>query len=535
MTDRNRLVELKREALWRKWSKDEAAFLRDCWYIQTPASGKVLFDCRQAQLDGLNHWKKNRYSLTLKARQIGWSTLVAAHVAWLAIFKADQNIIMISRTEREAVTLLRKTKFGFRSLPSWVADRAPSQVGDNQQRIQLSNGSQISSMPSASDPARGESATLIVVDEWAFLPNPEEAWASIEPVADVGGSIIGLSTPNGSGNFFHGLWVGSTTGNNQFKPMFQPWSANSDRDQEWYEAKKRALPSWQLAQEYSSNPEEAFIRSGRTVFDIDALNAMVVPVEPQRGFLQELTSNRDFQWRPNYDDINPNDPLRVWETPKMNTAYVIGADTAEGLEWGDYSSAHVISMETGSVVATWHGHIAADLFADELFKLGLWYNTALLGVESNNHGLTTITALRRLGYQKLFRRRRLNSTAGRTAMMEFGWQTSKTSKPLMIDELAADLRGGHLGLQCAETLAELRTYVRDEAGRMSGSPYDDRVISLAIANQMTRFAYNPEYHVEEDTYMTFDWWANLESPSQEQFDDDWTIGEHSVRGTTRTY
>ena len=64
------------------------------------------------------------------------------------------------------------------------------------------NGSQITSMPSASDPARGESATLIVVDEWAFLPNPEEAWASVEPVADVGGRdrITQLDEAAGAGN-----------------------------------------------------------------------------------------------------------------------------------------------------------------------------------------------------------------------------------------------------------------------------------------------------------------------------------------------
>ena len=129
-------------------------------------------------------------------------------------------------------------------------------------------------MPSASDPARGESATLVVVDEWAFLPNPEEAWASIEPVADVGGRIIGLSTANGSGNFFHELWVGAETGNNRFEPMFFPWSASEDRDESWYQSKKeQSMLSWQLAQEYpSSTPEEAFIKSGNPVFDLDVLD-----------------------------------------------------------------------------------------------------------------------------------------------------------------------------------------------------------------------------------------------------------------------
>ena len=136
------------------------------------------------------------------------------------------------------------------------------------------NGSQIVSMPSASDPARGESATLIVVDEWAFLPNPEEAWSSIEPVADVGGRIIGLSTANGSGNFFHHLWTGASTGNNKFESMFFPWSATEDRDDAWYESKVKAMLPWQLSQEYPTTPEEAFVRSGNPVFDLDMLDAL---------------------------------------------------------------------------------------------------------------------------------------------------------------------------------------------------------------------------------------------------------------------
>jgi hypothetical protein len=156
----------------------------------------------------------------------------------LAFFKEDQNIIDLSRTEREAVLLLRKTKYGFKHLPDWMLERGPTQQVEHQQRMVFSNGSQVTSMPSASDPARGESASLVVVDEWAFLPNPEEAWASIEPVADVGGRIIGLSTANGSGNFFHHLWTGAVTGNNRFDAMFFPWSASEDRDESWYEGKK---------------------------------------------------------------------------------------------------------------------------------------------------------------------------------------------------------------------------------------------------------------------------------------------------------
>jgi hypothetical protein len=224
----------------------------------------------------------------LKARQIGWTTLVAAHQFWLAFFKPDQNIIDLSRTERESVLLLRKSKYGFNHMPEWMLERGPDSLVEHQQKMVFSNGSQITSMPSASDPARGESASLVVVDEWAFLPNPEEAWASIEPVADVGGRIIGLSTANGSGNFFHQLWVGSQTGSNRFEPMFFPWSATEDRDEAWYQSKKDSMLSWQLAQEYPTTPEEAFIKSGNPVFDLDSLEAMNSMVEEgQAGYLWE--------------------------------------------------------------------------------------------------------------------------------------------------------------------------------------------------------------------------------------------------------
>ena len=285
----SRLAELRQEVEWRKCVRSEKYFFENYWFIAHPAYGRILFALREAQSKALEEWEENRYSLTLKARQIGWTTLVAAHQFWLAFFKADQNIIDLSRTEREAVLLLRKTKYGHKHLPGWMVDRGPKSLVEHQQRMAFDNGSQIVSMPSASDPARGESATLIVVDEWAFLPNAEEAWASIEPVADVGGRIIGLSTANGSGNFFHELWVNAQTGSNKFESMFFPWSATGDRNEDWYADKQASMLPWQLAQEYPTTPEEAFIRSGNPVFDLDILDAMQIHVQAGRyGYLHEL-------------------------------------------------------------------------------------------------------------------------------------------------------------------------------------------------------------------------------------------------------
>jgi hypothetical protein len=98
----------------------------------------------------------------------------------------------------------------------------------------------------------------------------------------------------------------------------------------------------------------------------------------------------------------------------------------------------------------------------------------------------------------------------------------------MIDELGQALKNEELVLHCEYTIAELRTFVRNERGGMSGSPHDDRVMALALANQMRKYAYIPEYVQNTDDSYTFDWWLrNLDgvAPRTDQ------IGSHLSRGT----
>ena len=90
------------------------------------------------------------------------------------------------------------------------------------------------------------------------------------------------------------------------------------------------------------------------------------------------------------------------------------------------------------------------------------------------------------------------------------------------------LRAGELTIHDQYTLAELRTYKRNERGSMSGSPHDDRVMALALANQMRQYAFMPEFTPKVDDYWTVDWFARMVKPDETQ---DWRIGTHTVRGT----
>jgi hypothetical protein len=534
------VTQLLHEREWRKCSPrtDDPAALLDAFeyfcgtygYIKHPDKGRIRFELFDSQRESVDLWIRNRYSLMLKARQLGFSTLVAVYAFWLTFFNTDRVVIMLSRTERDAIKLLSKAKYTYRFLPDWMKLRGPP-MNPTQTKMEFANESYIESLPSASDPARGESVYLAVVDELAYLPNSDEAWASIEPVADVGGRVIALSTANGEGNLFHSLWVGATTGNNRFKCLFHPWWANG-RDDNWYETKKADLPEWQLAQEYPDNPDEAFLKSGRPVFSLEMLRSLE-PRDPiVEGFLDV---DRSHIFRADHGG-----PLRIWAMPHTDGRYAIGADPSQGMEHGDFTSVHVINVRNGDVVATWHGRIDPDqLGTDVLAPLGRWYGDALIGVENNNHGLSTLHALRRARYHPLYMQRspRYKRSIPTDIM---GYRTSQITKPVMIDELNMALRDGTIHLYEAETIAELRSFVRDERGRMSGSPFDDRTISLAIAYQMTKYVFLKQYEPHREPGPGTMGWMERQlygdapfekmSTSRRAFEPT-PLGEHWVRST----
>jgi hypothetical protein len=462
-------------------------------FIRHPEKGRIKFDPFEAQIEAAQTFFSNRYSLVLKARQIGFSTLVALYSLWHAAFHRDRPILMLSRTERDAIKLLQKAKYALQYLPEWMKERL-GPYSMTQTKIVFSNGSDIESLPST-NPARGESAYLIIVDELAFLLNSQEAWSAIEPAADIGGRVVMLSTANGEGNLFHELWVAATAGNNRFEPLFFPWSA-ADRDQDWYDAKATDLPEWQMAQEYPDDADEAFLKSGRPVFDLRILRAIETRDPKSKGHI-----NTEGEFIPDGGD------LWIWDEPEADEKYVIGADVAQGFEHGDFSVATVIACRSAKVVAVFHAHIDPDLFATVvLARLGKMYNQALIGVESNQHGLTTLKELaNKAKYFPIYYQR--SPKYKRSVPTDvLGFRTDQVSKPLIIDGLNKAMREGLL-IPDSNTIAELKTFTRKSTGKTGGSPYDDRTMALAIGNEMRRFVYFAEFTPDKTPQPgTFGWW-----------------------------
>lgn len=216
-------------------------------------------------------------------------------------------------------------------------------------------------------------------------------------------------------------------------------------------------------------------------FNLDQLDELQKKaVEPSfRGFLTETRENI-LHVKP---ELNKEGYVCMWAPPVGNKRYVIGADVAEGIEGGDYSAAYVLDREDCSIAAAWHGHMEPEMFATELAKLGVLYNQANIGVENNNHGLTTLTALKNLGYPRIYIHKSLDlRTKG---IDRLGFRTTPQSKYLLIDGV-----GGYLDaiktegtIVDGDLISELMTFGVDETGKLGAQEgcFDDRVISFALA------------------------------------------------------
>ena len=68
----------------------------------------------------LTFWRENPYSIVLKSRQLGMSTLSAGYSLWLMTFHKDKNILCIATKQETAKNMVTKVKFMFENLPSWL-------------------------------------------------------------------------------------------------------------------------------------------------------------------------------------------------------------------------------------------------------------------------------------------------------------------------------------------------------------------------------------------------------------------------------
>tara|TARA_R100001244_G_scaffold87887_1_gene67114 strand:- start:922 stop:1890 length:969 start_codon:yes stop_codon:yes gene_type:complete len=253
-----------------------------------------------------------------------------------------------------------------------------------------------------------------------------------------------------------------------------------------------------IKQEYPLTEDDAFITMGGSVFGEDIQDYPQMKALPRKDIdIKKLCQFDESIEDPDEHIINERDLdfLRLYDYPVKDERYCIGADTSGGFSDSDYSSAWVINSKTRALVLEWHGRIDPDLFGVQLLKMARCYNEAFLGIEVNNHGLTTINEIKD-EYANLYRRERRDKITNELTK-HIGWNTSSKSKDELIDEIKRNLRNRDVPAIPEPLRKELSTFIRKENGTLEAETgcYDDRVMSLGITLMMVR--YNPFYEIKQ--------------------------------------
>jgi hypothetical protein len=460
-------------------------------------------------------------AIILKGRQQGISTVVGGRLIFRTSQHKARKALVVAHKADSTRALFDMTRRYYENLPDLLKPQTKYSSRAELVFDALESGYMVATA-GGDGIARGETLQYLHLSEVAFWPkNAAQANFNslIQAVPETVGTEVYIeSTANGVTGVFADLWRGAVAGENGFIPVFIPWFWQKeyrapvpkgfertpdeqklvdlyglDNKQLVWRRKKVAQNGLELfKQEYPCTPEEAFLTTGRPVFDQDRLADKLREVgKPIRRESMNITET-DFE-------PDPRGDLYVYAEPQLTDTYTIGADVAMGVRGGDFSVAQVLDGKR-RLVATYRGHIHPDLFARVLYVLGRRYNDALVSAEVNNHGLLTNVRLSKdLNYPNVYQTVVVDHVLDRETT-RVGFETNSKTKPMIVDLLRAAFRDGQIDVSDRQTLEEMRAFIVTEDGKLEAEPgyHDDTVLALAIANYCHQEPWVPVPVADED-------------------------------------
>jgi hypothetical protein len=457
-----------------KCAQDPVHFMKKYCFIQHPQRGRIQFQLFPFQEKVLKLFRDNPYNIVLKSRQLGLSTLSAGYALWLMTFYEDKNVLTLATTQATARNLVSKVQFMYENLPSWLKIEA---VENNKLSLKLKNGSKIHAKSSSTDAARSEAVSLLLVDEAAFIDNIADTWAAAQQTLATGGGAIILSTPNGTGNWFHQMWVKAESQENDFLPIRLPWFVHPERDETWRKRQDELLGDPRLA---AQECDCDFSTSGDTVFYSEYIEFY------EKTYVKEPLERRGA-------DQN----LWIWEPVDYSRDYMVVADVARG-DGKDYSAFHIIDVESNVQVGEYKGQIGTKEFGHLLFGIATEYNNALLVVENANVGWHVVQVLIDRNYPNLYYSPKNGDITadsyfdqyGDTSGMLPGFTMSTRTRPIAIGKFQEGVSDRGVTIQSKRLIEEMKVFIWKNGRPEAQTGYnDDLVLSFSIGMLMRETAF----------------------------------------------
>jgi hypothetical protein len=441
-------------------------------------------------------------AIVLKARQQGISTYCAARVFWKTFFTPYTRSVVMAHDSATSDALFNMSRNIIDNM-----EEPPALNKSNAKEILFEHNKSGYRLytAGAKEAGRGTTPTIAHLSEVGFWQFDEQILAGLfQGISqEVGTEVILESTANGASGEFYRLYQGAMRGENEYIPIFLPWfitpeyrrTAPQDMElttEEWELLETYDLDNDQLywrrlkigesgerkfKQEYPSSPEEAFLVTGNSVFDQEAVNSIAVKAP---NYVREFDENSNY-----FEDAREGH-LEVWIPPSFDDRFIIGADVSLGVGQ-DYSTAVVLNKERQVCALFRDNFTDPSNFGDILFYLGRYFNNALLAVESNSLGIATLNRLKQMNYINLYYQTKaanlLNDEGGKP-----GFRTTVSTKPMIIGNLKRAVEEEDLWIPSDVIVGELKTYVSAENGSTNAlaGNFDDTVMALAIAFEAYR-------------------------------------------------
>lgn len=508
----NEVVEYTPEQLLelKKCMNDPIHFAKTYVKIQHPKRGAIPFKLYDYQERLMLAFKNNRYNIVLSARQTGKSITSAIFLLWYACFHDDKNILIASNKEKGAKEMIHRIRYAYENLPFFLKPGV-TEDGWNKHSVAFDNGSRINSTATSEDSGRGESISLLFLDEFAFVKPgiQEEFWTSILPTLSTGGNCIMSSTPNGDADKFAQLWRESQVGlkvdmseatdedgepiqkellgNEEvtFIPHHVRWDEPPGRDETFKKQQISLLGELKWRQEY----ECEFLSSDALLIDSRVSSNLLKLTYPPKYIKNEIV---------------------FWDDIKENSTYLVGVDPSTG-SGRDFSVIQVFEFPSMTQVAEYRANSMSspEVYAKLKWLLGLVDNKgsiAYFSIENNGVGEGIIALY-------------LNDEnppdaefVSEEGSKRYGMVTTNKTKVKACVNLKQIVESGKIHINSKILITEIKTFVRKRASYEAqyGSTDDCISATLIVLRMLEEIAaydqdaFNRLYTYDENDYLDGD-------------------------------
>ena len=444
----------------------------------------------------------------LKARQKGFSTFIAGLIFVKTIFTPGQSAAIVADISDHARILFEKYQFFYENLPEELKLKI---IKSNVQELVVEHKNHLRSSirvtVQGNASGRGATYQMLHLSECAFWDNLGSTLTSLLQTVSSENmeSMIFLETTANGANEYKLRWDRDVSGKTPFISKFYPWFTTEDYKAKYiYDFDK---PKWlveyaekynlseaqvvwlynkweelsedlsALRQEFPSNPIEAFITSGNSVFNVELLQnrkeEIMHNLPREQGFFSySKTSSADG--RITISDVKFLESrfgeIKIYKEVNPLHPYVICYDPAVGGE--DYNAMHVFDNYTGEQVATYHkNRCDVDECVYQMYCLGKYYNNAMATAEQNN-GPYTLQLLAKCGYPFIYQDQQIEDI-GTRFINKYGYKVTTINRSPMIQMFAIAFRDNPKIINDYETICEMESFQNVQTGRTKdGKPVE---------------------------------------------------------------